>query len=82
MVSKWGREAGIVGFTTHSGRRTLATRVARSGGTEELLCTLLRHTSDDMPYEYIDADLSGIRKTLETIYTFPGDEDAGEGIIL
>ncbi len=74
MVTKWGREAGIEKFTTHSGRRTLATRVARSGGNDDLLCMLLRHESDDMPYEYIDADIAGIRRTLEALYTIDDDE--------
>lgn len=69
VVSKWGREAGIVGFTTHSGRRTLATRAARNGATEEQLCALLRHTADDQPYSYIDADFAGMRRVLENLYS-------------
>ena len=77
-VTKWGRKAGIVGFTTHSGRRTLATRIAREGGSEELLCALLRHTSDDMPYEYIDPDYTGIRKALEELNALPDDETEKE----
>jgi integrase/recombinase XerD len=74
MVTKWGREAGIERFSTHSGRRTLATRVARRGGDERLLCTLLRHESDDQPYEYIDPDYDGIRNTLEALYALPDEE--------
>jgi integrase/recombinase XerD len=74
-VTKWGREAGIKGFTTHSGRRTLATRAANRGSTEDELCVLLRHTSDNMPYEYIDSDLPGIIKTLEELYALPDDEE-------
>ena len=74
VVSKWGREAGIKGFTTHSGRRTLATRIARRGGDERLICTLLRHTTEDTIYEYIDPDFDGIRKTLEALYSLPDDE--------
>ena len=70
-VSRWGREAGVAGFTTHSGRRTFATRAARRGADERTLCALLRHETDDQPYGYIDADLPGIRKTLEAMYTFP-----------
>ncbi|MGR6872846.1 tyrosine-type recombinase/integrase [Pseudomonas sp. HK3] len=68
MVTKWGREAGIKGFSTHSGRRTLATRSARLGASEVELCVLLRHETDDMPYEYTDADIMGIKRTLETLY--------------
>ncbi len=78
VVTRWGRNAGIKDFTTHSGRRTLATRVARRGGTEELLCVLLRHSTDDEPYGYIDPDYDGIRKTLEALYSIPEDiEGAG-----
>jgi hypothetical protein len=29
----------------------------------------LRHETDDQPYGYIDADLPGIRKTLESMYS-------------
>jgi hypothetical protein len=43
------------------------------GGDERLLCTLLRHESDDQPYEYVDPDFAGIRKTLEAMYTFDDD---------
>jgi integrase len=68
FVSKWGRKAGISEYTTHSGRRTFATRAARRGSDEKTLCALLRHETEDQPYEYIDADLAGIRKTLESMY--------------
>lgn len=74
MVTKWGREAGIKAFSTHSGRRTLGTRAALSGANEDELCALLRHESDSMPYEYTDADLKGIRRTLESLYTIEDDE--------
>ncbi len=74
-VTKWGRDAGIEGFTTHSGRRTLATRIAKRGGSEELLCALLRHTDDGQPYEYVDMDYKGLRKTLQDLYALPNDDD-------
>ncbi len=73
-VTKWGREAGIKGFTTHSGRRTLATRIAKRGGSEKLLCALLRHIDDGQPYEYVDMDYTGLRKTLQDLYALPDDE--------
>ena len=52
----------------------MATRIARRGGDESLICTLLRHTTDDTIYEYIDTDYDGIRKTLEALYAIPDDE--------
>ncbi len=74
MVTKWGRDAGIEGFTTHSGRRTLATRIALSGGSDDVLCMLLRHESGDQLYEYIDTDLAGIRRTLRAMYDLKDDD--------
>lgn len=74
VVTKWGREAGVERFTTHSGRRTLATRAARRGASESELCALLRHETDDQPYEYIEPDYAGIRATLEALYA--SDEES------
>lgn len=76
MVTKWGREAGIAGFTTHSGRRTFATRLSGKGATEEFLCAVLRHSTDDMPYEYIDPDFLAIKRSLRQIYGFEGGNSA------
>lgn len=74
MVAKWGSEAGIKGFTSHSGRRTMATRLARTGHDEEVIAMFMRHESDNQPYEYIDADYAGLRKTVETIYSLDSEE--------
>jgi integrase/recombinase XerD len=74
MVTKWGRDAGIKAFSTHSGRRTLGSRAALGGADEDELCVLLRHESDAMPYEYTDTDIKGIRRTLEALYAFDDDE--------
>ncbi|WP_404831034.1 tyrosine-type recombinase/integrase [Endozoicomonas euniceicola] len=68
MVTTWGREAGIEGFVTHSGRRTFATRLARQGASEKHLCMLLRHHTEDMPYEYVDPEYSSIKKALSSIH--------------
>lgn len=69
LVSRWGKEAGIKNFKTHSGRRTLATRLSKTPGLDEQrICALLRHKSDDMPYEYIDLDEKYVSDTLERMY--------------
>jgi Phage integrase family. len=73
-VTRWGRDAGIVGFTTHSGRRTFATRLSRRGANEDLLSALLRHTDTAQTYEYVDMDYTGLRKTLQALYALPKDE--------
>lgn len=78
IVTKWGREAGIKGFTTHSGRRTLATRASNKGSDEALLSVLLRHTTDEVPYEYVDVDYSEMTKFIESIFTFNDDESDTE----
>lgn len=70
LVSRWGKDAGIKGFKTHSGRRTMATRLANMPGLDEQkICALMRHKSDDMPYEYIDLDRNYIINTLERMYS-------------
>jgi hypothetical protein len=47
--------------------------VIMRGGDKRLLCTLLRHESDDVPYEYVDPDYEGIKKTLESLYALEDD---------
>lgn len=70
LVSRWGKDAGIKNFSTHSGRRTMATRLSdKPGLDEQRICALMRHKSDDMPYEYIDVDEQYISKTLERMYS-------------
>lgn len=70
LVTRWGKEAGIKNFKTHSGRRTLATRLSKIPGLDEQkLCALMRHKTDDMPYEYIDFDENFISTTLERMYS-------------
>ena len=52
----------------------MATRVARAGGDDRLFCALLRHETDEQPYEHIDSDISGIRRTLESVYAMTDDK--------
>jgi integrase len=70
VVSKWGKEAGIEGFSSHSGRRTFCTRLTNKNGVSEgVLLALMRHESDDMPYRYFDTDEEYIRSVMDRMYS-------------
>jgi len=43
--------------------------MSNRGDDEKLICTLLRHESDEMPYEYIDVDYKDMTKFMEGLYT-------------
>ena len=68
LVTNWGKKFGITGFSSHSGRRTLATRLSRKGVSEEMLQTLLRHEDPDTIYDYVDLDTKFVRDVLERMY--------------
>lgn len=52
-VKKWLREAGIVGHSAHSLRRTAATRWMRSGVPPHVIAALLRHSSLSTSAHYV-----------------------------
>jgi len=68
LVSAWFPQAGIAGGTSHSGRRTFATRLSNHGVSEGMLCALLRHDTEDMPYGYIELTPAQIKKYLDMPY--------------
>ncbi|KZX77305.1 hypothetical protein A3715_11365 [Oleiphilus sp. HI0009] len=76
VVGMWGKEAGVEGFTSHSGRRTFCTRLTNKAGvSEETVCALMRHESDDMPYRYFDTDEQYIRSVMDRMYSEINEED-------
>ena len=50
------KKAGIKGGSSHSGRRTFASKVLASTGDIEAVATLLGHSSIDCSQRYIDID--------------------------
>ncbi len=69
VITQWGKDAGIPDFSSHSGRRILAARIAHLKATELTLCTVLRHSTLDMPYAYIESDDIAEQKILEELYS-------------
>lgn len=70
MISSWGKEAGIPNFASHSGRRTFAMRLANTKSVDEdQLRSLMRHSSNDMLYEYVEVDLARMQKTIERMFS-------------
>ena len=63
-VTKLYRRAGINGGSSHSGRRTFASKVLATTGDMETVAQLLGHTSIDCSQRYVDVDLA----TLEAMF--------------
>ena len=63
-VTKLYRRAGIKGGSSHSGRRTFASKVLATTGDMETVAQLLGHTSIDCSQRYVDVDLA----TLEDMF--------------
>ena len=63
-VSKLYQRAGIKGGSSHSGRRTFASKVLATTGDMETVAQLLGHASIDCSQRYVDVDLA----TLEDMF--------------
>ncbi|SAL73852.1 integrase family protein [Caballeronia udeis] len=60
------RAAGTKG-TSHSGRRTFATRLLSNGATIEQVQLLLGHESIDQTSRYIDVSLAEMARAMATV---------------
>ncbi|MFK5948512.1 MAG: site-specific integrase [Methylococcales bacterium] len=54
LFSKMYKEAGIIGASSHSGRRTFATRLIEQGADIKAVSTLMGHASIAMTAEYVE----------------------------
>lgn len=66
-VSGLYRAAGIKGGSSHSGRRTFATRLLKRGASIEQVQLLLGHESIDQTGAYIEIDRTVLRLAFETV---------------
>lgn len=66
-VSGLYRAAGIKGGSSHSGRRTFATRLLKRGASIEQVQLLLGHESIDQTGAYIEIDRAVLRLAFETV---------------
>ena len=71
LFGDWYRRLGYEGCSSHSGRRTFITNVARKistvGGSMRDVQMLARHASLSMTQRYIDADVEAQRKVVELV---------------
>ncbi len=69
MFAGWYRAVGLVGCSSHSGRRTFITQAARNigrfGGSLRDVQVLARHRSLAMTQRYIDVDVEAMRKVVD-----------------
>lgn len=62
------KRVGVRGGSSHSGRRTFATRLDAKGTDNELIQTILGHGDRNQTMDYIAPNLSKIRHAMAGIY--------------
>lgn len=71
MFSKWYREMGLLGCSSHSGRRTFITNAARKistvGGSLRDVQALAGHTSLAVTQRYIDTDSAARKRIVDLV---------------
>ena len=71
LFSRWYRELGLIGCSSHSGRRTFITNAARKistvGGSLRDVQALAGHSSLAVTQRYIDGDAEAKRKIVELV---------------
>ena len=69
VYSRLYHEAGIVGASSHSGRRTYATRLAEKGVDLKALSTLMGHASVQMTARYVNDNPERLKR-ISTLIDF------------
>jgi len=69
LISGMIKRVGAVGGSSHSGRRTFATRLHDRGVEDSLIQSLLGHGDLSMTMPYIDANKERIKKAAGLIYS-------------
>lgn len=71
LFSRWYRESGLIGCSSHSGRRTFITNAARKistvGGSLRDVQALAGHSSLAVTQRYIDGDAEARRKVVDLV---------------
>ena len=68
LISKLIKRVGVIGGSTHSGRRTLATRLNARGISDDIIQDILGHSSKNQTMDYIEPDLKKIEFALSAIF--------------
>ncbi|WP_422120957.1 tyrosine-type recombinase/integrase [Pseudomonas avellanae] len=64
-ISRLYRQAGIKQGSSHSGRRSLATKVLAATGDVEIVQTILGHACLDRSKPYLTVDMEAVRRAFE-----------------
>lgn len=68
LITTLIKRVGVKGGSSHSGRRSFATRLHRRGVDEHLIQLLLGHSEINMTMSYMEPDAAKIRQGMRTIY--------------
>ncbi len=74
LISELIKKVGVAGGSSHSGRRTFATRLADRGVDLEYIKYLLGHKSKQQSLAYIEKNRKRLRNILKGIYRFEYEE--------
>jgi len=68
LISALIKRIGAKGGSSHSGRRTLSTRLHNRGVDDKLIQILLGHAEVNMTMSYVEPDVAKIKKGFKTLF--------------